>query len=67
MLVRVGISLPLSAGHQDISGIPQLAQAAERLGAASLWVADRLLAPVHPTVGYLGTTRPPSTPSCAST
>jgi alkanesulfonate monooxygenase SsuD/methylene tetrahydromethanopterin reductase-like flavin-dependent oxidoreductase (luciferase family) len=28
---------------------------AERLGAPSFWVSDRLLAPVEPTVGYGGT------------
>jgi probable F420-dependent oxidoreductase len=38
----------------------RFASTAESLGAASLWVGDRLLAPVHPSVGYGGTdTMPP--------
>lgn len=32
----------------------RFARQAEELGAASLWVGDRLLDPVHPTVGYAG-------------
>ncbi|WP_297543308.1 TIGR03619 family F420-dependent LLM class oxidoreductase [Amycolatopsis sp.] len=35
--------------------IARFASEAERLGAASFWVGDRLLAPVKPTVGYGGT------------
>ena len=35
--------------------LARFASTAEQLGAASLWVGDRLLAPDHPTVGYAGT------------
>jgi hypothetical protein len=55
-IMRPGFTLPY-LGHlahqpQEIS---RFAAEAERLGAASLWVGDRLLAPAEPTVGYGGT------------
>ena len=34
--------------------LPRFASTAEELGAGSLWVGDRLLAAVHPSVGYAG-------------
>lgn len=34
-------------------GIARFAREAEKLGADSLWVGDRLLAPLNPSVGYL--------------
>jgi probable F420-dependent oxidoreductase len=34
-------------------GIARFAREAEKLGATSLWVGDRLLAPLNPSVGYL--------------
>jgi probable F420-dependent oxidoreductase len=53
--VRIGFTLPqlgsLAHHAQDAS---RFAAEAERLGAASLWVGDRLLAPAEPTVGYGG-------------
>ncbi|GAA1904082.1 TIGR03619 family F420-dependent LLM class oxidoreductase [Streptantibioticus ferralitis] len=54
--MHVGIALPQNGRHaQEASAIAGFAREAERLGAASLWVGDRLLAPVRPTVGYMGT------------
>ncbi|MET7760892.1 TIGR03619 family F420-dependent LLM class oxidoreductase [Streptomyces sp. NPDC005393] len=59
--MRIGFALPqfgeLAHHPEDIA---RFARRAEELGADSLWVGDRLLAPVHPTVGYAGTdTIPP--------
>jgi probable F420-dependent oxidoreductase len=50
----LGFALPQfgDSAHDDLAGF---ASTAERLGAASLWVGDRLLAPVDPVVGYAGT------------
>ena len=39
----------------DVGELARFASTAEQLGADSLWVGDRLLAAVHPTVGYAGT------------
>ena len=39
------------AAHAELA---RFASTAEELGADSLWVGDRLLAAVHPTVGYAG-------------
>ncbi|MET7936689.1 TIGR03619 family F420-dependent LLM class oxidoreductase [Streptomyces sp. NPDC005322] len=54
--MRIGFALPqfgeLSHHPEDIA---RFARRAEELGADSLWVGDRLLTPVHPTVGYRGT------------
>src|ERR1700691_2743531 len=54
--MRVGFTLP-SLGHlaHQPREISRFAAEAERLGAASFWVGDRLLAPAEPTVGYGGT------------
>ena len=38
---------------REPDGIARFARAAEKLGATSLWVGDRLLAPLNPSVGYL--------------
>jgi probable F420-dependent oxidoreductase len=61
MDIRLGFALPQFgpiAGRGDRIG--EFATEAERLGAASFWVGDRLLAPVHPVVGYGGgATMPP--------
>lgn len=40
-----------ASAHDDVA---RFASTAEQLGADSLWVGDRLLAAVHPTVGYAG-------------
>jgi len=53
--MRVGVALPqFGAAAQAAGDLAGFAAAAEELGAASLWVGDRLLAPVHPTVSYPG-------------
>ena len=39
----------------DVGELARFASTAEQLGADSLWVGDRLLAAVNPTVGYVGT------------
>jgi probable F420-dependent oxidoreductase len=59
--MRIGFTLPqmgLIAHYPREVG--RFAREAEGLGAASLWVADRLLAPVQPTVGYAGTSSIPA-------
>lgn len=38
----------------DVGELARFAATAEQLGAASLWVGDRLLTAVNPTVGYVG-------------
>ncbi len=54
-MIRLGFSLPqfgaLAGAATDVA---RFAATAERLGAHSLWVGDRLLDPVQPTVGYGG-------------
>ncbi|MGQ4514039.1 TIGR03619 family F420-dependent LLM class oxidoreductase [Streptomyces sp. DW26H14] len=58
--MRIGFTLPqFGAMAQQASEAARFAAAAEELGAASLWVGDRLLAPVEPSVGYGGTDRIP--------
>jgi probable F420-dependent oxidoreductase len=54
--MRIGFTLPQfgALAHQPEQVAP-FARQAEALGADSLWVADRLLAAVEPTVGYAGT------------
>jgi probable F420-dependent oxidoreductase len=49
----LGFSVPQygKSAHDDVA---RFASTAEQLGADSLWVGDRLLAAVHPTVGYVG-------------
>src|ERR1700742_4504706 len=54
-MIKLGFALPqfgALAGYGDQVG--HFAAEAERMGAASLWVGDRLLDPVHFTVGYGG-------------
>jgi probable F420-dependent oxidoreductase len=54
-VIRLGFALPQFgplAGRGD--QVAYFAAEAERLGASSLWVGDRLLAPVNPVVGYGG-------------
>lgn len=53
--MRVGFTLPqMGALAHYPREVARFAQQAEQLGADSLWVGDRLLAPVNPTVGYGG-------------
>jgi probable F420-dependent oxidoreductase len=54
-MIRLGFALPQFGGLAAYGDqVGRFAAEAERLGASSLWVGDRLLAPVHPTVGYGG-------------
>ncbi|WP_244372124.1 TIGR03619 family F420-dependent LLM class oxidoreductase [Streptomyces griseorubiginosus] len=51
--MRLGFSLPtFGPAAKEMNGIARFAADAEKLGATSLWVGDRLLTPVDPTVGY---------------
>ena len=43
-----------ASAHLDVGELARFASTAEQLGAASLWVGDRLLAAVNPTIGYGG-------------
>jgi probable F420-dependent oxidoreductase len=54
--MRIGFTLPYLGRLAHQAGeINRFAAEAERLGTASFWVGDRLLAPADPTVGYGGT------------
>lgn len=50
----LGFAVP-QYGQSARADLPRYAAAVEELGADSLWVGDRLLAPVHPSIGYAGT------------
>jgi probable F420-dependent oxidoreductase len=52
----LGFAVPQfgESARLDVGELARFASTAEQLGAASLWVGDRLLAPVNPTVGYGG-------------
>lgn len=51
--MRLGFSLPtLGAKANEVKGIARFSADVENLGATSLWVTDRLLSPVDPSVGY---------------
>ncbi|RAY17094.1 LLM class F420-dependent oxidoreductase [Actinomadura craniellae] len=53
--MQIGFTLPQFGPLAHQAGeVARFAAEAERLGAGSLWVGDRLLAPVDPTVGYGG-------------
>jgi probable F420-dependent oxidoreductase len=55
VVMRIGFSLPQAGPHaQHFHELPAYAKAIEDLGADSLWVSDRILAAVDPTVGYGG-------------
>jgi probable F420-dependent oxidoreductase len=49
----LGFAMP-QFGQPARDDLVRFASTAEQLGAASLWVGDRLLAPVNPTIGYAG-------------
>jgi probable F420-dependent oxidoreductase len=49
----LGFAVP-QFGQSARAGLARFASTAEQLGADSLWVGDRLLAAVRPTVGYQG-------------
>jgi probable F420-dependent oxidoreductase len=52
----LGFAVPQfgQSAHLDPGELARFASTAEQLGADSLWVGDRLLAAVNPTVGYGG-------------
>ncbi len=59
--MRIGFCLPQFGSLSAVPGaVTRFARAAEALGADSLWVGDRLLAPVAPEVGYAGTSGLPA-------
>ena len=60
--MRIGFALPQfgALAHQPDQVARFAEQAEQQLGADSLWVGDRLLAPVDPTVGYGGGTTIPA-------
>ena len=51
--VVLGFAVP-QYGAAAYAELARFASTAEELGAGSLWVGDRLLAAVHPSVGYAG-------------
>ncbi|QFU88297.1 TIGR03619 family F420-dependent LLM class oxidoreductase [Amycolatopsis sp. YIM 10] len=54
--MRIGFSLPqYGAMAHELDRLADFARQAEELGADSLWVGDRVLAAVDPSVGYMGT------------
>ena len=53
--MKIGFTLPQWGGQaHQASLIPRFAHELEEAGAHSLWVGDRLIAAVNPTVGYGG-------------
>jgi probable F420-dependent oxidoreductase len=52
----LGFAVPQfgDSARLDVGELARFASTAEHLGADSLWVGDRLLAAVNPTVGYVG-------------
>jgi probable F420-dependent oxidoreductase len=53
--MRIGFTLPqFGALAHQARDVARFARGIEDLGGDSLWVGDRLLAPVNPTVGYGG-------------
>jgi probable F420-dependent oxidoreductase len=58
--MRVGFALPqFGAPAHQADQIADFARSVEAMGGDGLWVGDRLLAPVEPTVGYGGGTTIP--------
>jgi probable F420-dependent oxidoreductase len=59
--MKLGFALPQFGGQgAEIGRVAEFARHAERAGAHSLWVGDRLLAPVDPVIGYAGSDSVPS-------
>jgi probable F420-dependent oxidoreductase len=52
--MTVGLCLPQIGPHCDAGAVATFARTAEELGYSSLWVGDRLLAPVAPSTLYPG-------------
>lgn len=53
LTIVLGFAVP-QFGRAAYDDLARFATTAEELGADSLWVGDRLLAAVNPTVGYIG-------------
>lgn len=59
--MRIGFALPQFGGQAHTgNGVARFAREVEAAGAHSLWVNDRRLATVHPSVGYGGIATIPS-------
>ncbi|MGW2835564.1 hypothetical protein [Streptomyces sp. NPDC001286] len=56
--MRIGFSVPQFGPFADPDHTAVMCAALEALGCHSLWVADRLLAPLTPPEGYPGGTMP---------
>src|SRR3954447_11818080 len=54
MHMDLGIALPQWGPDASRDSITRVAQEAEQLGYASLWVQERLLRPLNPQTGYGG-------------
>lgn len=52
--MRLGLALPQLGGHSGADQITSFARTSEQLGYRSLWVGDRVLAPVAPSDLYPG-------------
>lgn len=62
--MRIGFTLPQFGPQAQQAGkLTRFARRAEELGVDSLWVGDRLLAPVNPTIGYAVSDTIPDLPS----
>src|SRR4029079_2999685 len=57
----IGIAVPHFGPYASPKAIVQVAQEAERLGFASVWVLERMLRPIAPTMQF-GSVRPVSPP-----
>ncbi len=53
--MRAGFALPQLGPAAGPEGVVKVAQQAETLGYASVWVIERLLYPLHPQTPYPGT------------
>jgi len=56
--MELGIALPHTGKHASTDAIVQVAQRAEALGYASVWVLERLIRPTAPIPGYGGQMAP---------
>ncbi len=53
--MKLGFGLPMAGPAATPDGIIRVARRAEELGYDSLWTWERLLVPIHPQTGYIGT------------
>jgi probable F420-dependent oxidoreductase len=61
--MRMGIGLPAREGTDLSRHVTRMAAEAEKAGAASLWVYERVIWPVEPTTGMYGVPGLPWTPA----